>query len=221
MLWCLWSLIFLCLLDSSSRRRVAPVSDKFTMKSFITYSENCDFPIENLPYGLFSTASDATPRIGVAIGDLVLDLNVIKHLFDGPQLRDKQHVFAEVSTVSRVFAADVWGGDAGGARAKHFILLPACFSVATTHLALHGILSVVVVTSASSGNANSECAGKCSHVRSLDSGMRRRGPECRGSIRDEICAVWFTVNLLRDNNMQSGLHRNTDVKAKSAIFTIE
>ncbi|MDM0116090.1 fumarylacetoacetase [Variovorax sp. J22R133] len=34
----------------------------------------CDFPIQNLPFGRFSHASDAAPRIGVAIGDRILDL---------------------------------------------------------------------------------------------------------------------------------------------------
>ncbi len=33
-----------------------------------------DFPIQNLPYGVFCGAGDATARIGVAIGDHVLDL---------------------------------------------------------------------------------------------------------------------------------------------------
>ncbi|MCA0848627.1 fumarylacetoacetase [Salipiger thiooxidans] len=33
----------------------------------------CDFPIENLPFGVFSTGSDA-PRCGVAIGDMIVDL---------------------------------------------------------------------------------------------------------------------------------------------------
>jgi fumarylacetoacetase len=33
-----------------------------------------DFPIQNLPLGVFSTKADATPRIGVAIGDQVFDL---------------------------------------------------------------------------------------------------------------------------------------------------
>lgn len=32
-------------------------------------------------------------HIGVAIGDLILDLNVISHLFTGPLLADKQQVF--------------------------------------------------------------------------------------------------------------------------------
>lgn len=33
-----------------------------------------DFPIQNLPYGCFATDADPTPRLGVAIGDAVLDL---------------------------------------------------------------------------------------------------------------------------------------------------
>ena len=36
------------------------------------------------------------PRIGVAIGDEILDLSAVKHLFDGPVLRSQQHVFEEV-----------------------------------------------------------------------------------------------------------------------------
>lgn len=33
----------------------------------------CDFPIQNLPFGVFSVAGDA-PRCGVAIGDMIVDL---------------------------------------------------------------------------------------------------------------------------------------------------
>ncbi|SDI17493.1 MULTISPECIES: fumarylacetoacetase [Bradyrhizobium] len=33
-----------------------------------------DFPIQNLPLGVFSTKADPNPRIGMAIGDLVFDL---------------------------------------------------------------------------------------------------------------------------------------------------
>jgi fumarylacetoacetase len=36
-----------------------------------------DFPIQNLPYGVFSTAGTA-PRVGVAIGDQILDLSVLE-----------------------------------------------------------------------------------------------------------------------------------------------
>ncbi|MDM8357633.1 fumarylacetoacetase [Pandoraea communis] len=37
-----------------------------------------DFPLQNLPYGVFSTASKPTPRVGVAIGDQVLDLAALE-----------------------------------------------------------------------------------------------------------------------------------------------
>jgi len=34
----------------------------------------CDFPIQNLPFGVFSDARDSRRRVGVAIGDAVVDL---------------------------------------------------------------------------------------------------------------------------------------------------
>ena len=34
----------------------------------------CDFPLQNLPFGVFSTAAAPTPRVGVAIGDQIADL---------------------------------------------------------------------------------------------------------------------------------------------------
>ncbi|MCP3721988.1 fumarylacetoacetase [Paraburkholderia sp. CNPSo 3272] len=37
----------------------------------------CDFPIQNLPFGVFSDTNNATVRVGVAIGDLVADLAVL------------------------------------------------------------------------------------------------------------------------------------------------
>ncbi|XP_017534502.3 fumarylacetoacetase isoform X2 [Manis javanica] len=61
--------------------------------SFVPVPEGCDFPIHNLPYGVFSTAGHPRPRIGVAIGDEILDLSVIKHLFTGPVLSRHQDVF--------------------------------------------------------------------------------------------------------------------------------
>ncbi|HET7888597.1 MAG TPA: fumarylacetoacetase [Bradyrhizobium sp.] len=43
------------------------------LRSFIPVDSESDFPIQNLPYGVFS-AHGLAPRIGVAIGDYVLDL---------------------------------------------------------------------------------------------------------------------------------------------------
>ncbi|CAH1108530.1 unnamed protein product [Psylliodes chrysocephalus] len=65
------------------------------MKCFLKYTKFCDFPIENLPYGVFSTAQKTTPRIGVAIADSILDLSEVSHLFTGPELGNHQHVFKE------------------------------------------------------------------------------------------------------------------------------
>ncbi|XP_075714561.1 fumarylacetoacetase [Rhinoderma darwinii] len=63
--------------------------------SFIPVDPDSDFPIQNLPYGIFSTEEEPRHRIGVAIGDQILDLSVIRHLFKGPFLSGKQDVFHE------------------------------------------------------------------------------------------------------------------------------
>ena len=46
-------------------------------QSFIAVSPDSPFPIQNLPYGVFSY-SDRSSHIGVAIGDYVLDLSVLQ-----------------------------------------------------------------------------------------------------------------------------------------------
>ena len=43
------------------------------MKSWIKIDQNSDFSIYNLPFGIFSE-SDRIKRVGVAIGDNVLDV---------------------------------------------------------------------------------------------------------------------------------------------------
>ena len=44
------------------------------LRSFIDVDPASDFPIQNLPYGVFCTQRSLAPRVGVAIGDYVLDL---------------------------------------------------------------------------------------------------------------------------------------------------
>jgi len=44
------------------------------LRSFIDVAPTSDFPIQNLPYGVFSARDGLAPRVGVAIGDHVLDL---------------------------------------------------------------------------------------------------------------------------------------------------
>lgn len=48
------------------------------LKSFIEIAADSDFPLENLPYGVFSTAQNAQPRAGVALGEWVVDLAALE-----------------------------------------------------------------------------------------------------------------------------------------------
>ncbi|WP_334445886.1 fumarylacetoacetase [Bradyrhizobium sp. AZCC 1610] len=45
-----------------------------SLRSFIDVAPDSHFPIQNLPYGVFSAKDGLAPRVGVAIGDYVLDL---------------------------------------------------------------------------------------------------------------------------------------------------
>src|SRR5579871_2167357 len=54
-------------------RNVLPHPNDPALRSFIPVDPESDFPIQNLPYGVFS-ARGLAPRVGVAIGNYVLDL---------------------------------------------------------------------------------------------------------------------------------------------------
>lgn len=46
------------------------------MASWIPIPEDCDFSLQNLPYGVFSIG-DSEPRIGTAVGEYALDLKAL------------------------------------------------------------------------------------------------------------------------------------------------
>jgi len=48
------------------------------LKSFIEVAQDSDFPIQNLPYGVFSETAEGTRRIGVALGEWVVDLAALE-----------------------------------------------------------------------------------------------------------------------------------------------
>lgn len=58
-------------------------------RSFIDAPADSHFPLQNLPYGVFRPPPGTAPRIGVALGDLVLDLSVLEEegLFEDRTLR--------------------------------------------------------------------------------------------------------------------------------------
>jgi fumarylacetoacetase len=43
-----------------------------------------DFPIQNLPFGVFRRGVGEQPRVGVAIGDQIVDVSAGAGLFNGP-----------------------------------------------------------------------------------------------------------------------------------------
>jgi fumarylacetoacetase len=55
-------------------RKIVPHPNDPKLRSFIEVAPDSHFPIQNLPYGVFSAKDGLAPRIGVAIGDYVLDL---------------------------------------------------------------------------------------------------------------------------------------------------
>ena len=61
-----------------------------SLASFLDVDADHPFPIQNLPYGVFTPPETTVPRAGVAIGDHVLDLAVLNDdgLFDAPELRN-------------------------------------------------------------------------------------------------------------------------------------
>lgn len=49
------------------------------LKSFVEVAKDSDFPIQNLPFGIFSTSSQDA-RVGIRIGDFVLDMSELSEL---------------------------------------------------------------------------------------------------------------------------------------------
>ena len=64
-----------------------------SLKSWIEVPENSDFPIQNLPFGVYSTSSK-TKRVGVAIGDQILDLSKLLELSYLDSLSFCEHCFS-------------------------------------------------------------------------------------------------------------------------------
>jgi len=68
-----------------------------TLRSFLEIAKDSDFPIQNLPFGVFQPKQDR-PRVGVAIGDSVLDLSALEELghFHSPEFQGRK-VFSQES----------------------------------------------------------------------------------------------------------------------------
>ena len=69
------------------------------MKSWVQVSKNSDFTIYNLPFGVFKNKR-LTPRIGIAIGDKIVDLSVLHD----------QGFFSDINLPEEVFLQDSLNG---------------------------------------------------------------------------------------------------------------
>jgi fumarylacetoacetase len=67
------------------------------LRSFVEIASDSHFPLENLPFGVFQPKQDK-PRIGVALGDLIVDLSALEELghFQSPEFR-AQKIFSQDS----------------------------------------------------------------------------------------------------------------------------
>ncbi|MFL6588995.1 MAG: fumarylacetoacetase [Chthoniobacterales bacterium] len=80
------------------------------MKSFIDVEPDSHFSVENLPFGVFSSASGAPPRIGVAIGEFVLDLAVLEERghFRFPEFQGQQVFSSDVLNPFLALGRPAW-----------------------------------------------------------------------------------------------------------------
>jgi fumarylacetoacetase len=74
--------------------------------SLIEIHPDSDFPIQNLPYGIFSTQKNPNPRVGTRLGDFVIDLSVL----DDEGRFDRKYDFFADASLNRFMASgrEVW-----------------------------------------------------------------------------------------------------------------
>ena len=72
----------------------------------IEVQPDSDFPIQNLPYGIFSTKANPEPHVGTRLGDFVIDLS----LLDNENLFGRHSGFFADPSLNRFMAAgrEVW-----------------------------------------------------------------------------------------------------------------
>jgi len=82
------------------------------LRSYIEVSDTGCFPIQNLPYGVFSSQSNDKRRIGVAIGEYVLDLSVLEDagLFKGVTPLNDNLFSTDSLNTFMACGPDVWRG---------------------------------------------------------------------------------------------------------------
>jgi len=74
-------------------------SSSSQLRSWIEYAPDCEFPLENIPFGAFYNTKMLAVHCCTRIGDYVIDLSVLEHerlLSEGPVMENvDHHVFCE------------------------------------------------------------------------------------------------------------------------------
>lgn len=80
------------------------------LTSFLDVDDEHPFPIQNLPYGVFTPSASSVPRVGVAIGDYVLDLSELNRegQFGVPEMREARPFATSTLNVFMGLEASVW-----------------------------------------------------------------------------------------------------------------
>ena len=80
------------------------------LQAFFEVDPASDFPIQNLPLGIFRRAPGDVPHVGCAIGDRVLDLTVLeaRDYFTDPALRDTRPFSQPTLNAFLALGEDVW-----------------------------------------------------------------------------------------------------------------
>ena len=73
------------------------MSEKKVLRSFVAVNAESHFPIQNIPFGIFKTKNNQTPRTGTAIGDHVLDLSIIEKNGLLKSISGRDNIFSENS----------------------------------------------------------------------------------------------------------------------------
>ena len=76
-----------------NRTGTLPYPNDPALRSFIAVDAASDFPIQNLPYGVFSTESSPTPRVGVLSNAKAIHHSVIPGWSEGPDPESRDSGF--------------------------------------------------------------------------------------------------------------------------------
>ena len=89
---------------------MADVTTDPSLSSFLDVDADHPFPLQNLPYGIVRPASGGAPRVGVAIGDHVLDCAVLHDagMFQHPAVREADPFATDTLNAFMALGHEAW-----------------------------------------------------------------------------------------------------------------